>query len=168
MSSERRFQQPRKSKGAVKIAILTAILTAAGLWLTIKIVDQSNTKDRQVDQAVESAVKLCQQVRQLGGACVVNPEELRGEPGPGGPPGPVGPQGPSGPQGDPGSAGLQGVPGVPGEKGDPGVQGPVGPAGAQGAPPASWTWTFLNFTYTCTRDAGSPDSAPTYTCAASP
>jgi hypothetical protein len=51
--------------------------------------------------------------------------------------------------------------------GPPGPAGPAGPPGADGKPPAGWTWTdVVGRTYECRRDPSSPDSAPTYTCAA--
>lgn len=66
-------------------------------------------------------------------------------PGPAGPPGPTGPAGPTG------------------------ATGPPGPTGAPGHPPAGWTWTdTAGRQQQCTRDAGSPDTAPTYTCSAKP
>lgn len=81
--------------------------------------------------------------------------------------------------GTPGAVGTPGMDGKDGADGAPGPAGPAGPAGADGkdgtdgtdgkdgAPPASWTWTAPDGTaYTCTRDSGSPDDAPTYTCSA--
>ena len=53
--------------------------------------------------------------------------------------------------------------------GPPGPTGPQGVQGPAGSPPAGWTWTdTLGRNYTCTRNASSPDSAPTYTCTAAP
>jgi hypothetical protein len=72
--------------------------------------------------------------------------------------GPQGPAGPAGPSGAPGPSGAAGP------AGQAGANGAAGPSGSPGAPPASWTFTFLRLTFTCTRDAGSPDSAPTYSC----
>jgi hypothetical protein len=108
-----------------------------------------------------------------------------GDAGPSGPAGPTGPTGPTGPGGTPGqsgadggagqagAAGASGQPGptgpsgAPGPSGASGAPGPSGPAGADGQPPAGWTWTDrLGTTYTCTRDASSPPSAPTYSCTA--
>jgi hypothetical protein len=80
----------------------------------------------------------------------------------------TGPPGPIGAAGSPGPAGASGAPGrdgAPGAHGDPGPPGPAGAAGADGQPPAGWTWTGSDGTpYRCTRDAGSPDSAPSYSC----
>lgn len=47
-------------------------------------------------------------------------------------------------------------------------QGATGATGPQGAPAASWSWQdpSSGVTETCTRDSGSPDDAPTYTCSA--
>lgn len=105
------------------------------------------------------------------------PRGLKGEPGEPGPPGQPGPVGQPGTNGAPGSPGTDGSPGVAGADGTPGKDGsdgPAGPAGPQGPPgspgidgkpPASWTYTdTLGIEHTCTREASSPDSAPTYTC----
>jgi hypothetical protein len=91
----------------------------------------------------------------------------------------TGPPGPIGATGATGTPGASGKDGAAGSQGEPGPAGPTGPAGADGAagatgpagatgqPPASWTWANpLGVTYRCDRDAGSPDSAPTYTCSA--
>lgn len=96
---------------------------------------------------------------------------LVGDTGPAGVPGlpgPVGDQGPAGPAGEPGTPGESGPAGPAGPQGEQGAQGPPGEPGApgqNGAPPASWTYTDLLGEHTCSRDADSPDSAPTYTCA---
>jgi hypothetical protein len=104
------------------------------------------------------------------------PSGRDGHPGPSGPPGTPGPNGkpgqegaaivgPSGPAGAPGSPGPAGAPGAPGKDGANGKDGQDGKNGEDGEPPASWTWVdLLGVTYTCTRNDGSPDSAPTYTC----
>jgi collagen triple helix repeat protein len=167
MSRDHRAVPPRRGR-PILVLVITLVATAVGVWLLIKMVEQNDTQNRRADQAVQSAVQLCQQVRQLGGACVVNPEELRGEPGAQGVPGPQGLPGSNGRDGidgQPGAQGPQGEPGPAGPRGDTGSTGPQGPAGP---PPASWTWTFLGITYTCTRDTGSPDAAPTYTCSSPP
>lgn len=87
--------------------------------------------------------------------------------------GPVGSRGPSGSPGAAGSPGPSGSPGADGQDGATGPQGPAGPPGKDGQdgadgqdgqPPSSWTWTYIGVTYRCTRDDGSPDSSPTYTC----
>ncbi len=79
-----------------------------------------------------------------------------------GPPGPIGVTGSPGPAGPSGATGRDGVPGA---AGPAGPQGPAGSPGADGPPPAGWTWTSpAGNHYACTRDAGSPDSAPSYTC----
>lgn len=96
-----------------------------------------------------------------------------GTPGPNGKPGTdgasiVGPSGPSGPPGPPGPGGAAGLPGPDGKAGEPGPpgrDGEDGTDGEDGRPPSSWTWDdLLGVTYVCTRNEGSPDSAPTYTC----
>lgn len=77
-----------------------------------------------------------------------------------GSPGPAGSRGPTGP------AGADGQPGVTGPPGPAGSPGPAGKDGTDGKPPASYTIVspIDGLTYDCQRDAGSPDSAPTYTC----
>lgn len=73
--------------------------------------------------------------------------------------GPAGSVGPSGP------AGQNGQNGANGQDGQPGPAGSTGPAGQDGQPPASYAVEDPDgTTYECTRDAGSPDDAPTYTC----
>jgi len=107
---------------------------------------------------------------------------LRGEPGLRGPVGPAGVDsiipGPPGIPGlpgqsivgPPGEAGSDGesIVGPEGPQGDPG-ESIQGPPGADGQPPASWTFMGPgNQVNICTRDVGSPDSAPTYTCTNTP
>jgi collagen triple helix repeat protein len=134
----------------------------------------------QADANAQDAQALAEQVKALGAVPVVEPARPgeggpRGEPGRDGDPGPTGPAGPTGPggpTGPPGPAGDAGDPGPPGPQGDPGPAGTDGQPGVDGppgSPPASWTWIDGDGrTQSCTRDAGSPDSAPTYTCTASP
>lgn len=140
----------------------------------------------QANSYAQAAQQLFDQVKQLGAVPVVNPP-TPGEPGqPGaqgeqGPPGedgadgPAGPTGPTGPTGTPGLDGAPGDPGPAGPQGEPGPAGVDGQPGADGSPgvdgqpPASWTWTDIDGrTQSCARDAGSPDTAPTYTCTAEP
>lgn len=84
----------------------------------------------------------------------------------------VGPAGATGPTGATGPAG-RGIKSVSTSNGhlmvtyDDGTAADAGPlpSGPPGPPPASWTWTDGDGrTYTCQRNAGSPDTAPTYTC----
>lgn len=80
-----------------------------------------------------------------------------------------GPQGPAGEDGTDGTDGADGAQGEPGPVGPAGVDGQDGTDGQDGEPPAAWTWTDPqppNTTYRCTRNPGSPDSRPTYTCEA--
>lgn len=171
------LKRHRRTVWIAAIAMAAAVLLAVALWWSLAT--RAEQEQERADAAVESAVQLCAQVRALGGACVVDPEDLRGDPGPAGMPGPPGPPGPTGPAGDdgddgqagsPGSAGSAGPVGPSGVTGDtgpagaPGDAGPTGPPGNNGAPPQSWQWMFLGIAYTCTRDPGSPDDAPTYTC----
>lgn len=72
-----------------------------------------------------------------------------------------------------GVAGPAGKNGEKGEKGDPPpcmseptqCRGPIGPAGQDGNPAQTQTFTLPDGRqFSCTRDDGSPDVAPTYTC----
>lgn len=101
------------------------------------------------------------------------PAGQQGAAGPTGPAGSTGNQGPPGADGQPGAPGTDGATGAPGAPGtdglagapgDIGAPGEIGPAGPPGAPPAAWSWTFSDVSYICTRDDGSLDTAPTYTC----
>lgn len=134
---------------------------------------------------------VCEQAERVAAEPIPGPAGPRGDPGaqgglgptgpagptgPQGPAGPTGPQGPAGPAGEPGPGGVDGTdgqngsdgtPGQDGQPGAPGDTGPPGPAGPPGTPPDSYTMRFPdNTTQTCTRDAGSPATAPTYTCTA--
>lgn len=77
-------------------------------------------------------------------------------------PGPMGPEGPEGPPGPaPTAEQIQAAVDAYFAQ-NPAPPGPQGPAGQ---PPAGWSWSdLLGTTHTCTRDDGSPDTAPTYTC----
>lgn len=150
---------------------------------------QVGTLASQQQAAAEAGQQLATQVRQLGATPVVQPPGpvagLAGAQGPAGqngvngigipgPPGSPGLPGPTGPSGGPGATGVAGGAGAAGANGSPGptgAQGAAGPAGPQGqsgpagSPPAGWSWQDPSGrTFQCTRDAGSPDSAPTYTC----
>jgi len=68
----------------------------------------------------------------------------------------------------PGPAGPAGQDGQDGQDGADGAPGATGPAGPAGPPPAGFTFVDnRGRTQTCTRDAGSPDDAATYTCTTS-
>lgn len=89
--------------------------------------------------------------------CVFAPTQCVGPAGPVGPSGPAGAQGPVGPAGADGQDGTDGAPGPQGPQGpqgEPGPMGPQGPAGTDGQPPASFTFTWANRTYTCTDSDG--------------
>jgi len=123
-------------------------------------VDRNVLATQLENEGIEPAVSDADPVAGIPGE-----QGERGPAGPVGPSGPVGPVGPagipggdgkdgaagvSGPvgdigqPGDPGPAGAQGEPGPPGAQGEPGPQGPAGP------PPASFTFTWLGQTFTCT------------------
>jgi len=99
--------------------------------------------------------------RELDAGPVCGP---RGTRGPSGSPGPDGSRGPTGAPGTDGQDGTDGATGPEGPQGPKGDKGDPGQDGADGQPPASYTIPVAGITYECDRDAGSPDSAPTYTC----
>lgn len=144
----------------VVVVVLLIVLAAAGVgggglgfWL------QADQESTRADAAVVTAEDLCDQVEALGGECVRDPGQLKGDPGPEGPPGPAGTDitgmacvggafvvtysdgtvesfgdciAEAGPSGDDGSDGTNGENGADGTDGEPGAAGPSGPAGEQG------------------------------------
>lgn len=136
-------RQRRRTWIGVAAAVVAALL---GAGVGAALANNAAEHEEQADQALSAAERLCTQVEQLGGLCVVDPEDLRGEVGPAGPPGPIGPSGPPGPRGFRGPAGPSGPPGgvgpdglqgpagesIIGPAGEPGPAGPAGPAGEPG------------------------------------
>jgi len=82
---------------------------------------------------------------------------VNGQPGATGAAGNDGATGPAGPAGEPGPQGEQGIQGPQGDKGEPGAQGEQG---GRGPEPESFSFTWLNQTYTCT----DPDGDGQYAC----
>jgi hypothetical protein len=119
----------RKSRWRVVGIVLLAgvAIFLAGLSSS-RLTDRAASESDRADRAVSGVEQLCQQVRQLGGTCVVDPNSLRGDTGP------AGPQGQPGPEGIPGRDGTNGTDGQPGATGPPGEQGPTGDRGPQGEP----------------------------------
>lgn len=129
-----------------QFVILTSAIVLLGLTIMLSVLlyvgraaDQADVANNRADRAVTGAEQLCQQVRQLGGVCAVDPASLKGDKGD---TGPIGPAGPAGIPGAPGAAGADGTQGLPGPAGptgpqgatgETGPQGPAGPAGPQGA-----------------------------------
>lgn len=170
------------------VVVITAFLVFIYVGLLALAGDRDELAQRQKELKAEIATAqaqagaLVEQVEGLGGTPVVEPprviipgpEGALGPPGPQGVQGPAGPGGPPGAAGAPGAAGPQGEPGPAGEQGPQGPQGERGPQGEPGAdgrdgqPPQSWTFTFANQTYTCTRDDPFDEDRPTYTCQAEP
>lgn len=144
------------------------------------------------EQVAEACAKGGQAAAELGAACQQAAEVQQAAAAAPGPPGELGPRGPKGDKGDPGADGQSppcladpphcqgadgqdgvpgsaGVPGPAGPQGEPGPAGVDGQDGAPGHPPAGWTWVDGDGRQqSCTRDPGSPGSAPTYTCTADP
>jgi hypothetical protein len=169
---------------------LLAVVLAGLLLLAVAVLG-GKSRESELQRSVTA---LAEQVTQLGGTPVVNPPGIPGPEGPAGAAGRDGTDGrdgvdgttapcatePAQCRGEPGrpgadGTGVQGEPGVagqdatgvPGPQGVPGTPGEKGDPGQAGAPPAGWTWTdSTGRPQSCTRDAGSPDSAPTYTCTA--
>lgn len=162
-------------------AVMLVGLLWAG-WGVWALSQRGDTLAGQQQAAATAAQQLATQVRSLGATPVVQPPApmagpaglqgpagvngINGIPGSPGSPGMPGPTGPGGPPGAPGAAGVPGAPGLDGPSGPPGPAGPQGQPGPPGAPPAGWSWQdpSTGTTFQCTRDVGSPDSAPTYTC----
>lgn len=78
--------------GRRQLLIWVAVLLVAGVfgavWTINALNSRTDLQEQRADQAVYTAVQLCEQVRQLGGACVVDPSVLRGAQGETGPRGP--------------------------------------------------------------------------------
>lgn len=155
----------RQRRRIVVVVLISGIAFGWLSWIVNDLTSRGDREERRADQAVLTAVQLCQQVRALGGVCVADPDELRGDPGATGATGPAGPQGPDGDVGPSGPQGVSGEPGIQGPQGESGATGAQGPPGPQGPAPAAWTFTWLGIAYRCTPDAGTPADAPTYTCA---
>lgn len=120
---------------AIVLAFVVGGFSSWAMWA------RATEETERADQAVAGIEDVCAQVEALGGICVADPDEFRGdpgaegpqgEPGPTGPPGPEGDPGPTGPSGEPGPTGPTGAPGADGEDGTDGVAGPAGPQGEPG------------------------------------
>jgi hypothetical protein len=123
----------RRSKRTAVVAVAVALAAfALVVWLLTQWNTRAEDEGARADAAVVGAEQLCQQVRQLGGRCVVDPETLKGDTGPAGPQGPIGPAGNTGQDGTDGMNGLPGPTGPAGPVGVPGPDGAQGPAGAAG------------------------------------
>lgn len=182
---------------ALLIAVLSLGASTYLIFGQLATVDRASVAEQKAKTLGEQIAEACERggaaAAELGPYTCQQAKEVQQLPGPPGDRGPAGPPGPPGPRGEPGSvgpvgpagsAGLPGVDGVAGGKGTPGAQGSAGepgPAGPQGEPgppgadgvngqpPAGWTWTDnAGRKQSCARDAGSPDTAPTYTCTAEP
>jgi hypothetical protein len=164
------------------LVVILAALIATGAAVLTLYGSVSDLTEEANDNA-RAAQTLARQVEGLGGTPAVQPPVPgeRGVPGEPGPPGRDGRDGvtptcvsePSQCRGEPGEPGPPGRDGVDGRAGQDGTNGSDGQPGqpgrdgVDGRPPASWTWVDGDGrTQSCTRDEGSPDSAPTYTCTA--
>lgn len=179
--------RPHRGLWVLLGVILVALVITGGAVMTLYGSVEDLTTE--ADDNARVAQTLARQVEGLGGTPAVQPpvpgeRGAPGEQGSQGVPGRDGrdgttpaclsepPQcrGSSGEPGPPGTNGVDGQPGQPGQNGTNGLdgqQGKDGRDGVDGQPPASWTWIDgEGRTQSCTRDAGSPDAAPTYTCTA--
>lgn len=129
----RRHERSRSRRDLVAAALAAVALVALGWWLN-NLDNRADSQTRRADTAANGAQQLCDQVVQMGGACVVDPSTLRGDPGPEGPAGPPGIPGRDGDDGDRGPAGTVGPSGAAGKDGAPGQVGPAGPQGTAGDP----------------------------------
>lgn len=114
------------------VLVLAAVAIFVGGRQTAAVNDKAASETDRANRAVTSVDQLCQQVRQLGGTCVVDPASLRGDTGPAGPQGIPGMPGRDGFDGASGAVGPSGAPGPIGSQGPTGEAGPAGPAGAAG------------------------------------
>jgi hypothetical protein len=79
----------RRRRWRTRVAVAAIFVAFAALaFAATQYVTRANEQEQRADEAVSAADQLCAQVRQLGGLCVVDPEELRGPAGEAGPPGP--------------------------------------------------------------------------------
>lgn len=81
-------RQKRRTWLTVGLTLVVFLLLAFG---GCQFVSRANEEEQRAEQAVGAADQLCAQVRALGGFCVVDPAQLRGQEGPTGPAGPAGP-----------------------------------------------------------------------------
>lgn len=134
----------RLRRYVVAIVVLGLLLIGSIAWQLTRASDATQEQADRADRAAVGAEQLCQQVRQLGGVCAVDPAQFKGDTGPAGPAGPPGPEGipgrdgdagatgPAGPAGEQGPAGERGPQGEQGAPGESGPQGPAGEAGPAG------------------------------------
>lgn len=124
---QRSMRNRRRRRMALVVVLTAAMFTLIGYSIRSATI-RADAEEQRANAAVSGAEQLCQQIRvQYGGACVVDPSTLKGDPGP------AGPEGPIGPMGLPGRDGEDGAPGAPGPTGPAGPMGAHGPDGAQGA-----------------------------------
>ena len=129
----RRVRQRQRRRTIV--ALVGTMVIAAGLvWAGTQLGHRADREQKRADTAISGAEQLCQQIRQAGMTCAINPEDLKGERGPEGPAGPPGPPGVPGLPGEDGTDGRPGATGPPGAHGEPGSAGSAGKDGAQGDP----------------------------------
>lgn len=136
MSTHEAADPKLRRKQRWRIGALVAVAAVAvfiGGRQTAAVNDRATAEQDRANRAVVGVEQLCQQVRQLGGTCVVDPASLRGDTGPAGPQGVPGIPGRDGADGLNGSNGVDGSPGVTGPAGEQGLTGDTGSTGPAGA-----------------------------------
>lgn len=102
-------------------------------WTVSQLDGYATQQRNRANVATYTAEQLCDQVREMGAICVLDPAALpqgeRGEPGATGPRGERGFPGDPGPSGSPGPVGPAGPPGPQGTDGADGAPGPTCPDG---------------------------------------
>lgn len=112
-------KQRRRAWLGAAAAILAGVLVGG---TGTALVSAVNREEQKAEQAVSAVDQLCGQVRALGGVCVVDPEDLRGE------------------EGRPDRRDhrvrlvLPGLPGSAGCVGQSGIAGQSGPLASRGSP----------------------------------
>ena len=126
----------RARRRAVIVLILTALLFALLGYTVARLGQHADWETNRANVATVTAEQLCEQVRQMGAICVVDPADL-----------PQGDRGEAGPMGLQGKQGEQGVPGPSGPPGSPGAEGPQGPPSANDVAgflcPGHWVQTTI-------------------------
>lgn len=97
------------------VVFVLGVVTAVAIGMAVNAERRYETN--RADNALVALQQACDQVAQLGGRCVTEPSQVRGNAAPGIPglpgrdgrdgigiPGPIGPSGPAGPQGETGPA----------------------------------------------------------------
>jgi len=116
---------------ATAVAILATFVLGYVAYHSLRTdLDDSESDTRA---AVTAAQALANQIESKGETPVVDPDDLKGQPGDQGLPGPAGPPGAQGEDGTDGINGKAGADGAVGSPGQPGVKGETGEPGTPGS-----------------------------------